>query len=209
MSRISRILLAAMAILAIAAVPALAHGGGHHGDGDWHGQDHHGKKHRGNHRGVLKITGGTTTLDVDAGTLNALTGAGFGVTPAAPATATGASFTFPITKGRVHLNAGWWHRKIKAHIEHSGGITFTKGAVSVTASNPVIVVEKRNARVFATVGGGRLKLLKLTNIAVAGGKGTADATLAKPAAKALNAAFGVTLFTPGLAIGKLTVTPTS
>ena len=44
-------------------------------------------KHKGFGKGVTKLKSGTTTLDVDAGTLAALTGAGFGVTPAVPATA--------------------------------------------------------------------------------------------------------------------------
>ena len=52
-----------------------------------------------------------------------------------------------------------------------------------------------------------VRFLDLKNVAVADGKLTADALLAKDAGAALNTALGATVFTPGLAMGKLTVTP--
>jgi hypothetical protein len=205
MTRITRILLAVMAILAIAAVPALA---GKPADPGKSKSAPHGK-HKGFGKGVTKLKSGTTTLDVDAGTLAALTGAGFGVTPAVPATATGSTFSFPITKGRVHLVKGK-KKKTTGYINHSGGITFTKGAVSATASDlRILLSSSKKVRVFASLGGKNTRLLDLKNLAVADGKITADALLAKQGGDALNAVFGVTLFTPGLAMGKVTVTPGS
>ena len=148
-------------------------------------------------------------LEVDAGTLTALTGAGFGVTPALPATATGSTFSFPITKGRVHLAKGK-KKKNSGYINHSGGITFTKGAVSATASDLRSCSPRARRCASSRRSAARTRrLLDLKNLAVADGKITADALLAKQGGDALNAAFGVTLFTPGLAMGKVTVTPGS
>lgn len=217
MTRTTRIVLALSAIFALSAVPATAHKSSGDGDGDspyaqhkgyeGHKGKKHGKRH-GHRRGVTLFTSGTTTLELDPATTAALTGAGFGVTPAAPATATGTTFAFPITKGRVQFRAWGW--RLKAFVDHSGGITFTKGAVSVTASNPRIkLVRHRKVRLVATIGTERVRLLDLKDVVISGGKGTANAVLAKAAAAKLNAAFGVTLFTPGLAIGKVTVTPGS
>ena len=214
MTKTIRIVIALCAIFALAAVPASAN----KSSGDGHGnapyaesKGDHGKKHgkrHGRHRGFTLFTSGTTTLELDAATTAALTGAGFGVTPAAPATATGTTFSFPITKGRIQTRGWGW--KLKAFVDHSGGITFTKGAVAVTASNPRIkLVKHRNVRLVATIGTERVPLLNLRNVVIAGGKGTANAFLTKGAADKLNAAFGVTLFTKGLAIGKVTVTPGS
>jgi hypothetical protein len=205
MTRISRILLAVVAAFAIAAVPALADKPASPGKSK---SAPHGK-HKGFGKGVTKLKSGTTTLEVDAGTLTALTGAGFGLTPAVPATATGSTFSFPITKGRVHLAKGK-KKKNSGYINHSGGITFTKGAVSATASDlRILLSPKKSPRVYASLGGKNTRFLDLKNLAVADGKLTADAVLAKKAGDALNSTFGVTLFTPGLAIGKLTVTPGS
>jgi hypothetical protein len=215
MTRTIRIVLALTAILALSAVPAAAHKSGHgHKGGDaphwkskdrggkWHGKRHH---HR---RGVTLFKSGTTTLELDAGTAGALTGAGFALAPVAPATASGTTFSFPITKGRVQFRTWGW--RLKAFIDHSGGITFTKGAVSVTASEPRIKLARHGkVRVVAKIGAERVRLLDLKDVVIAGGKGTANATLAKAAATRLNAAFGVTLFTPGLAMGKVTVAPGS
>lgn len=209
MTRITRILLAALAILAVAAVPALAGKPDHPGKSE--SAPHGKKKGQANAfgKGVTKLKSGTTTLEVDATTLASLTGAGFGVTPAAPATADNATFSFPITKGRVHIAKGK-KKKTSGYINHSGGITFTQGALTATASDLRILLSSgKKVRVFAKLGGKNTRLLDLKNVAVADGKITADALLAKQAGDALNTVFGVTLFTPGLAMGKVTVTPGS
>ena len=125
MTRINRILLALVAVFAIAAVPALATKPDSPGKSKTapHG------KHKGFGKGVTKLSSGTTTLELDATTLAALTGAGVGVTPAVPATAVGSTFSFPITKGRVHWNKGK-KKKTSGYVNHSGGITFTNAARS-------------------------------------------------------------------------------
>lgn len=205
MTRLTRIILALVAILALAALPAAATKPASPGKSK---SAPHGKaKGHAKHHGVTKITSGSTTLELDATTNAALTGAGFAVTPAVPATATGTTLSFPITKGRVHFGKGKKH-KLKGFVNHSGGITFTKGATVVTASDPrVLLSSGKKVRLFTTIGSERVRLLDLKDVAVADGKITANALLSKVAAEKLNAAFAVTLFTPGLAMGKVTVTP--
>lgn len=205
MTRLTRIILALVAIFALAALPASADKPASPGKSK---SAPHGKgKGKGVGHGVTKIKSGATTLELDAGTVAALTGAGFGVTPAVPATATGTTISFPITKGRVHYAKGK-KKKLNGHVNHSGGITFTKGTTVVTAGDPRILLSSgKKVRLFATIGSERVRLLDLKDVVVADGKITANAVLAKAAAEKLNAAFAVTLFTPGLAMGKVTVTP--
>ena len=89
-------------------------------------------------------------------------------------------------------------------------MTFTKGAVSATASDlRILLSSSKKVRVFASLGGKNTRLLDLKNLMLVSGTLTADALLAKQGGDALNAALGVTLFTPGLAMGKVTVTPGS
>lgn len=203
MTRITRIVLALVAVLAITAVPVAASKPASPGKSK---TAPHGKK-KGFGKGVTKLKGGATTLDVDQATFAALTGAGFGVTPAAPATADGSVFSFPITKGRVHLGKGKKKRN-SGYIHHRGGMTFSKDAVSLTTSNlRILLSSSKKVRVFAKVGDKRVRLLDLSNVTVTDGKILADAALARAAAERLNAAFTVTLFTSGMAMGKVAVTP--
>ncbi len=203
MTRITRIVLALVAIFALAALPAAADKPASPGKSK---SAPHGKA-KGVHNGVTKIKSGSTTLELDAATTAALTGAGFGVTPAVPATMTGTTLSFPITKGRVHFNKGK-KKKLNGYVNHSGGITFTKGAVAVTAADLRIQLSSRKkVRVFAQIGSERVRLLDLKDVVVADGKISANALLAEAAASKLNTAFAVTLFTPGLPMGKVTVTP--
>ena len=203
MTRLTRILLALVAIFAVAALPAAADKPASPGKSK---SAPHGKA-KGIGKGVTKLKSGATTLELDAATHATLTGAGFGVTPAVPATIVDATLSFPITKGRVHYVKGK-KKKLSGYVNHSGGITFTKGAVSVTASDlRVLLSSSKKVRVFAKVGSESVRLLDLKDVTVADGKISANALLAGAGAAKLNAAFAVTLFTPGLPMGKVTVTP--
>ncbi len=66
------------------------------------------------------VTGGNTTVNLNAGTVSTLVGLGFSIAPIAPATAnlgaTPPNAVFPITGGDSATN-----------INHSGGLAFTKG----------------------------------------------------------------------------------
>jgi len=121
----------------------------------------------------------------------------------ASADASGA-ISFPITGGE--LSDG------KATIEHSGGLTFAAGDASLTATDFVVRVKGARGVLVAQVGGASVPLLKLDlSAASVGREGAAttiegvQATLTREAAKALNATFGVSLFTAGLPIGTVAV----
>jgi hypothetical protein len=155
----------------------------------------------------LAFDGGATALALDPGTAQALTGLGIAVAPAAPASARpDGSLAFPITRGRVDADT------LAGTIRHSGGLTFSRGATAVTVSDFVIDTAP-DPKLTAEAAGDRLDLLALDlggltrelsgRTVSLGGIG---ATLAPPAAAALNAAFGTTAFRAGLPIGTATVT---
>ena len=73
------------------------------------------------------ITGGDTSVALDATTVSALVGLGFSVAPIAPATLTGLNADFPITGGDT-----------TTMIDHSGGLAFTNGGVTADIENFVI-----------------------------------------------------------------------
>jgi len=66
---------------------------------------------------------------LNAGTVGALTGLGFGITPIAPSTLTGLDATFPILR-EGDLSAGL--------IYHSGGLAFTKGGKTTDIGDFII-----------------------------------------------------------------------
>ncbi len=203
MTRLTRILLALVAIFALAALPAAADKPASPGKSK---TAPHGKA-KGIGKGVTKIKSDTTTLELDAATLGALSAAGYNIAAAAPATAVGSVLSFPITKGRVHFAKGK-KKKLNGYVNHSGGITFTKGAVVVTASDLRIhLSSSKKVRVFAKVGSENVRLLDLKDVVVADGKISANALLAAAGAARLNTAFAGTTFTAGLPMGKVTVTP--
>ena len=153
----------------------------------------------------LKLKGDDTALTLNADTAKALTDAGYTVAPvgAAQARADG-SIAFPITGGRVNA------KTLAGYITHSGGLSLTNGHKTVVVQRFTIRTDRGKPFLSARAGKARLRLLNLSDIkrTDAGGKVvvTAKATLAKPAAKALNAAFGTSLFKAGLPIGTAKVT---
>ncbi len=151
---------------------------------------------------TVKIKGGHTSLTVAAGTLAVLTKNGVSVTPIRPASASGATFSFPITGGSVKP------RTAAGTITHSGGLTFTVGKTSLGVQDFTIDTTKGvlTARVSGTHT--RVPLLKLdassARITARWGCLTVSnvkASLTAEAAAALNKTFGVSLFTAGLPIG--------
>jgi hypothetical protein len=157
----------------------------------------------------VKLGGGSTTLKLDAGTAKALTDAGASVAPLRPARVRGGGVAFPITGGSIDpTNA-------RGRIDHSGGLVFRAGGQRVAIRNFRVHVGAKRAILTAAAGNARLTVLSL-NLSKARvkrpGLGTTvtgvRAVLAGQAAKALNAAFGVSLFSKGLPIGKVTVKAT-
>lgn len=123
-----------------------------------------------------------------------------------PATASGATFSFPITSGKLDRTT------LAGKIRHRGGLTFTRGDVSVGVKS--FVVDTARAVLTARVVGtkSRIALLRLdlsgAQASISDEEATitgVGATLTAEAAQALNSAFGITLFTDGLPIGTAAV----
>ena len=187
----ARLLGTVIAVIVLAGavtVAASAHGGG--GDKE-----------------AVAIDGGATLLTVDAGTLEALSGAGFTVEPIEPAQVSQAAsgevtFAFPIAWGSLAAS------DLSGKIKHRGGLNLSNGETTVGVRN--FVIDTSTGVLTAKVVGSRDRIpllnLDLTNLqafvlddsAVLRGVG---ATLTAEAATALNAAFETELFTEGLNVG--------
>lgn len=166
---------------------------------------------------ILNLTGATTKVDLDPSTAMVLQQHGVSVAPVAPATAAMVNGTveasFPITTGYVAIYPQNDLPFVRGTFSHSGGLTFSAGGKSLTATD--FVVNPGTSTLTATVGGKGVPLLALDGSQV---KITTDAsgvhldgTIAKltsAAADALNATFGVSVFTAGIPLGVVHITAT-
>ncbi|MDQ4131623.1 MAG: hypothetical protein M3179_00075, partial [Actinomycetota bacterium] len=159
---------------------------------------------------ILTLSGVTTNVDLDAGTAAVLKQNDVSVTPVAPATVSTSGGTttasFPITEGYVSVYPESQRPFIRGTFSHSGGLTFSAGGKSVTATD--FVVNPGSSTLTATVGGNAVQLLDLdgTNVKVTqdGDTTRLEGTVAKlsaTAAEALNQTFGVSLFQQGIPLG--------
>jgi hypothetical protein len=155
----------------------------------------------------VAFAGGRTDLALDPAAGAALTSLGVapGLVGDARANADG-SFAFPITGGKVNA------RTLAGDVRHSGGISLTKGATRVELTNFDIDTAERTLSANVTGVSGKVAILSLDLSAIertdADGTVTVanvPARLTKPAADALNAAFGVTAFAEGLQLGVATI----
>ncbi len=160
-----------------------------------------------NQSNTVNIDGGRTSLTVDRGTLKVLTDNKVSVTPVRGASASGRTFTFPITDGSVNA------RTLAGTIEHSGGLRLSAGGKNLTVVD--FVIDTRKSVLTARVAGTHTRIallnLNLKNAHIQKGKShvvvsNVRATLTGDAAAALNKTFGVKLFKRGLAIGTAKVT---
>ncbi|HYF25474.1 MAG TPA: hypothetical protein VD931_07020 [Baekduia sp.] len=145
---------------------------------------------------VVTLAGGTTSLAVDGGTASALAGAGITPAPAEGATFAGGTFGFPILTGsRVASDLA------TGTVGHTGAISLTKGATTVTLSAFDIRLDATPS-LFARLGGdstfAEVADLELGGATVTPGAGTLTVggvrvTLTKAAVDVLNAAFGTSL----------------
>jgi hypothetical protein len=150
------------------------------------------------------LAGGATTLTLDAGFAKALADNGVAAAPVAPATANeDGSIAFPITGGSLGETVD---------ITHSGGLTFSAGTASLTATDYVVHAEGARGLLTATVGDAQVPFLKLDlSDATTGREGAATtvggvhASLTREAAKALNATFSVSLFRGGTPVGTVAI----
>ncbi len=159
---------------------------------------------------VLTLSGVSTNVDLDAGTAAVLKDNGVTVSPVAPATVSTSGGTttasFPITEGYVAVYPESQRPFIRGTFSHSGGLTFSAGGTSITATD--FVVNPGSSTLTATVGGNGVQLLDLdgSNVKVTqdGATTRLEGTVAKlssAAAQALNQTFGVSLFKQGIPLG--------
>ena len=163
-----------------------------------HYRSHHGAR-QAYWRGHMRSYG-ATTLTLDPGTASALQQLGVTVAPVAPASAGANSVSFPITDPLLQA-------AVTRQITHSGGISLSAGSTTVDLTNFDINLGS-SSTLSAEVGGSRVTIL---NLDLSGARlrlgyngltiGPVVARLTPAAATALNTAFGVTAFTPGLELG--------
>jgi hypothetical protein len=156
---------------------------------------------------TVDIDGGNTALTVAAGTLKVLTDNGVKVTPIKGASASGRTFTFPITDGDVDATT------LAGTIKHSGGLQIAAGGKKLRVQD--FVIDTRKSVLTVRISGTHTRLalldLNLKNAHISKGKtqivvSDVHASLTGTAAAALNKKFGVSLFKKGLAIGTAKVT---
>ena len=154
---------------------------------------------------AAKISGGKTVLQPRASTFEALADAGVSVAPSGVARANANGIVFPITGGRANPAVP------NAKIKHDGGLTFSGAGTSVTLQDFIVRVGKKNVIDSHAAGGGSVRLADLSlnkaKIKEKGGRvivAKVKVKLAKKAAKALSATFGLPNLT-GAPLGKATV----
>ena len=153
---------------------------------------------------TVTFTGGKTTLKLSAGAASALDSLGIAVAPVKPASAQAGGIAFPITGGKADA------KTLAGKIKHSGGLVFSKGDKSLTVTD--FVIDTKQSILTAKAGDSRVTLLDLdlsqAKVKSAGKQLTVrnvKATLAGPAADALNATFDTMAFQEGLNVGTATV----
>ena len=122
----------------------------------------------------------------------------------APASFGADAVSFPITSGKLDATS------LGGSVTHRGGLRISVGAVSVALRD--LVVDTKAQQVTALVGHGRMPIFDLDQRqlsgSVSGGQltGTGAVALLTPrAASALNAALSVSVFTPKLIFGDVTI----
>jgi hypothetical protein len=149
--------------------------------------------------------GGKTILAPEPETIDALAAAGVTVAPAGDVIVNGKGLGFPITRGNVNPET------LEGKIEHKGGLTFSNGHESLTVEDFTVKVGDKNVIRAEVAGGGKVRLAELdlddAKIKQRGSKivvSNVDVLLAKRAAKALAAVFGLPELT-GADLGDATV----
>lgn len=161
---------------------------------------------------ATQVLGGKTTLTTTPGIVDALVGAG--VTPTfSPQLDTRAvvkngktvvSSAFRVTGGRLDLAAG------TGRVDHSGSITFTRGASSLTIGSFQVVLGAKPQLTAKVNAGARVPVfdLDLAGLTVSDNNDVVrlcgvKVNLTKVAADALDTTLDTTVFTPGLTVGSV------
>jgi hypothetical protein len=149
-----------------------------------------------------KVTGGTSQITATPAAAKVLADNHITVTPVAPATASGTTFTFPIAGGR--LNA----KTLRGVIRHRGGLALSNGTRTVTLRRPTIVSTKRGAWLYAIVRGRSERIARFTKVSITSTAATATLTLTRASAHVINALAGKHVASAGAPFATDTVTPT-
>jgi hypothetical protein len=104
-------------------------------------------------RRPVQLTGGNTTLRLDATTSRLLDLAGIDIAPTGKATFDNGVFVFPITGGKLQTTP------LGGRIQQAGGLRFSAGGQSVEATD--LVVDPTSDVVSARIHGRRVPLLSL------------------------------------------------
>jgi len=169
---------------------------------------------------ISRLSGTSTSLDLNPATAKALTSLGVTVGVNGSAKASGSTVTFPITGGTavIHSNKNYRPGYVDGVVLHqNSGITLTKGGTVVELTN--FTIDPGNSVLYGDVNGtvpaANVPLLQLNGrplkISVSGGAVHLDGTLANvtaTAATALNKAFGTTAFVAGMNLGTAHITAT-
>jgi hypothetical protein len=173
-----------------------------------------------------KVTGGTTTVTASAAAAKVLADNNIEVTPLAPATASGATFTFPISGGRINT------KNLHGVVRHRGGIALSNGSRSVKLRRPTIVSTARGASLFALARTARrtcyhlgrhhlrrfrcalvvrwraVRVASVTGVTLSGGKATGTVKITALTAHIVNRLAGKHVVKAGAVLGTATVAPT-
>ncbi|HEY3727905.1 MAG TPA: hypothetical protein VGL51_12070 [Solirubrobacteraceae bacterium] len=166
------------------------------------------------------VTGGSTQIAISPATSNALSANHLTVAPLAPATASGATFSFPIVGGHLQIKSK------HGVIRHRGGFTISNGVRTVGLRHPTLVSNENGVSLFALVRvpamakcrhhPGRRhcfavrsrRVARVTGATLQGGSATGTVRLTEFSANAINKLAGKRIATAGTAIGTVTITPT-
>jgi hypothetical protein len=159
---------------------------------------------------VIKITGGTATMTTSAAAAQALQANHLTVTPLAPATASGSTFTFTVAGG--HLN-----KKLHGVLREQGGLAFSNGTTTVRVRHLTIVASGHGVWLYGLVrrhAGRKLAAARIAHITgVTVDTTTLSATgtvrLTPASARVINLLAGKQLATAGLPIGTTSITVTT
>ena len=161
---------------------------------------------------ALKVTGGNTQITASSAATTTMSANHLSVTPLAPATASGSTFTFPISGGRLGK------KHLHGTIAQRGGFTISNGTRDVTVRRLRLVSTGHGVWLFAFISKPRLataahrpmsmrRVGHLTGVNVKNGSATGKLRLTAFSAGGINALAGKHIARAGTPLGTITVTP--
>jgi hypothetical protein len=174
---------------------------------------------------AAKVTGGTTQITASAAAAKVLSDNHITVSPLAPATASGATFTFPIAGGTLNT------KTLRGFIRHNGGISLSNGTKTVDVRKPTLVSTKQGVSIFALIKRQTSRhchvthhplrvhcfsvirwrserIARVTDVKVNNGTATGTVKITAVTAALVNRLAGKHVVTGGLVLGTASTTPT-